>query len=55
MILVYMENGEHKTLDVIKIETSICVDELEVTYSEGIDKKVMIIEKEKITSINVKY
>lgn len=57
MILVYLENGEHKTIEIEKIETTICVDDLLVTYFEGTlrDRKEMIIEKEKITSINVKY
>ena len=55
MILVYLENGEHITLRIEKIETTICDDDLAVTYFDGFDKKEKIIEKEKITSINVEY
>ena len=55
MTLVYMEDGEHKTLDVVAIEVSIDADVLEVKYDAGTSLKWMCIEKNKITSINVKY
>lgn len=54
MKVVYydVEKGEHITINhVNKIETTICVDDLEITYSEGISDKVIILEKSYITSI----
>ena len=55
MILVYMEDGEHKELEIDKIETTINDDDLMVTiWDEGTWEK-KIIEKKYITSINVKY
>lgn len=55
MILVYMENGEHKEVEIDKIETIINDDELLVTIWHGDDWEKKIIEKKDITSINVKY
>lgn len=47
-----VEKGEHITLDhVIKIEISISVDHLVITYVDGINDVVKILEKVWITSI----
>lgn len=55
MILVYLENGEHKELEIDKIETTINDDDLMITiWKDGTWEK-KIIEKKDITSINVKY
>jgi hypothetical protein len=55
MILVYMEDGEHKMVEIETIETTINDDDLHITYFEGDERKEMMIEKTRISSINVKY
>ena len=55
MTITIYENGEHITMKIESIETTICVDDLLITYFEGFDLKEKIIEKSMIHSIDVKY
>lgn len=45
------EQGEHHTIQATKIEESICVDELEITYRKGEDLETIIVPKEYIHSV----
>lgn len=45
------EPGKHHTIQATKIEESICVDELEVTYIKGLGLETIIIPKDYIHSV----
>ena len=45
------EQGKHHTIWATKIEESICVDYLEITYSKGLDLETIIVPKDYIHSV----
>ena len=45
------EQGKHHTIWATKIEESICVDDLEITYSKRLDLETIIVPKDYIHSV----
>lgn len=60
-VVIYVEEDlynfkarESYTLDVIKIEESISMEEVEITYREGDEKRVIIIPKSWVIALMFK-
>lgn len=45
------DQGKHHTIDATKIEESISVDDLEITYCKGLDLETIIVPKNYIHSV----